>query len=59
MFDVLGWTKTRLLGTDVGTQGYECANCGARMARQPFTCPECGCYRVDWIGWQHDRELLE
>lgn len=59
MINVLVWTKNRLLGTDEGKKPYECVKCNTLLARQPFSCPECGCYQVNWIGWQEDIELGE
>lgn len=59
MISPLLWTKTRLLGTNRGKKPYECAKCNTRLAHQPFNCPECGCYQVNWVRWQDDRELIE
>lgn len=59
MTNVLMWVKTRLLGADEVGKPYECVMCNTRMARQPFNCPDCGCYQVNWIGWRADRELVE
>lgn len=59
MTNALEWAKSRLLGTEGVEKPYECVKCNLRLARQPFNCPECGCYRVNWIEWQENRELIE
>lgn len=59
MLNVILSTKNRLLGTLLEEEHYECTKCHTRLARQPFDCPNCGCYQVNWIGWQEDRELIE
>jgi rubrerythrin len=51
--------KARLLGANGVDRPYECESCNTRLARQPFNCPECGCYQVNWIGWQDELEWTE
>jgi rubrerythrin len=51
--------KDRLSGPKGIEMPYECAKCNIRLARQPFNCPECGCYQVNWIGWKDELEWSE
>lgn len=53
------WGEHRLLATAEVEQPYECAKCNIRLPRQPWNCPECGSFRVNWIAWQEDRELVK